>query len=61
VASLESEALDLPLNASIPLVWRSGVCAQLRIRGSCPARRGQVVISSSLSRSLALSHPWRIG
>ena len=61
VASLEAEALDLPQDASIPLVWRSGVCAQLRIRGSCPARRGQVVISSSLSSSLALSHPWRIG
>lgn len=61
VESLETEALDVPLNASIPLVWRSGVCAQLRIRGSCPAHRGQIVISSSLSSSLALSHPWRIG
>jgi putative ABC transport system permease protein len=61
VESLETEALDVPLNASIPLVWRSGVCAQLRIRGSCPAHRGQIVISSSLSGSLALSHPWRIG
>ena len=61
VESLETQALDVPLNASIPLVWRSGVCAQLRIRGSCPAHRGQIVISSSLSGSLALSHPWRIG
>jgi putative ABC transport system permease protein len=61
VESLETQALDVPLNASIPLVWRSGVCAQLRIRGSCPAHRGQIVISSSLSSSLALSHPWRIG
>jgi putative ABC transport system permease protein len=61
VASLETLAVDVPLDASIPLVWRSGVCAQLRIRGSCPARRGQVVISSSLSHSLALAHPWRIG
>ncbi len=61
VESLETQAVDIPLNASIPLVWRSGVCAQLRIRGSCPAHRGQIVISSSLSSSLALSHPWRIG
>jgi hypothetical protein len=61
VESLETQAVDVPLNASIPLVWRSGVCAQLRIRGSCPAHRGQIVISSSLSRTLALSHPWRIG
>jgi len=61
VESLEALAVDIRLDASIPLVWRSGVCAQLRIRGSCPTRRGQVVISSSLSRSLALPHPWRIG
>ena len=61
VQALEAQAVDIPLDASIPLVWRSGVCAQLRIRGSCPARRGQVLISSSLSRTLALPHPWRIG
>jgi hypothetical protein len=61
VGALEANALDLRLNASIPLVWRSGVCAQLRIRGSCPARGGEVVISNSLSSSLALHHPWRIG
>jgi putative ABC transport system permease protein len=61
VESLETQAVDIPQDASIPLVWRSGVCAQLRIRGHCPARRGQVLISSSLSSSLALPHPWRIG
>ena len=61
VVSLEAQAVDVPLNASILLVWRSGVCAQLRIQGSCPTRRGQIVISNSLSHSLALSHPWRIG
>lgn len=61
VQALEAQAVDIPLDASIPLVWRSGVCAQLRIRGSCPARRGQVLISSSLSRTLSLPHPWRIG
>ena len=46
VESLETLAVDIPQNASIGLVWRSGVCAQLRIRGRCPARRGQVLISS---------------
>jgi hypothetical protein len=61
VEALETNALDIRRNATIPLVWRSGVCAQLRIRGSCPAHRNEVVISSSLSSSLALHHPWRIG
>jgi hypothetical protein len=61
VESLEALAVDVRLDASFLLVWRSGACEQLRIRGSCPTRRGQVVISSSLSHSLNLRHPWRIG
>ena len=43
--------------ASIPLVWRSGVCAQLRITGRCPAARGQVL----LSRRMAALTGWHIG
>jgi putative ABC transport system permease protein len=44
-------------NGSVPLVWRSGVCTQLRIRGACPVTRGQVIVSSTLA---ALSR-WHIG
>jgi putative ABC transport system permease protein len=36
-------------NTSIPLAWRTGVCAQLRIRGACPAAPGQVIVSSPLA------------
>jgi putative ABC transport system permease protein len=61
VEALETNALDIRRNATIPLVWRGGVCAQLQIRGSCPVHRNEVVISNSLSSSLALHHPWRIG
>ena len=43
--------------ASVPLVWRSGVCSQLRITGTCPAARNQVIVSSTLA---ALSR-WHIG
>ena len=44
-------------NASVPLVWRSGVCTQLRISGACPVTQGQVIVSSTLA---ALSR-WHIG
>ena len=43
--------------AAIPLVWRSGVCAQLRISGRCPAARGQVL----LSRRMAVLTGWHLG
>lgn len=43
---------------TLPLVWRTGVCAHLRfVAGRCPAGAGQVAISSSLA---ALNH-WHIG
>ncbi len=42
---------------SIPLVWRTGVCGQLRLRGRCPAAQNQVVVSSRLA---GLTH-WGIG
>ena len=41
----------------IPLVWRSGVCDQLRISGRCPAARGQVLVSR---RTAALTG-WHLG
>ena len=43
--------------SAIPLVWRSGVCAQLRISGRCPAARGQVLIS----RRMAALTGWHLG
>jgi putative ABC transport system permease protein len=47
-----SEAVPLPLyQASIGLVWRSGVCAHLRIDGRCPATAGQIVISRATARA----------
>jgi putative ABC transport system permease protein len=61
VEALQANAVDVPLNATIPLVWRTGFCAQLKIRGTCPTQRGQVVISSSLSGALAVHHRWQIG
>jgi putative ABC transport system permease protein len=61
IEALAADAVDVPLNVTIPLVWRSGFCAHLRIRGSCPTRAGQIVISSSLSGALALHHPWQPG
>jgi putative ABC transport system permease protein len=43
--------------ASVPLVWRSDLCAHLRIDGACPAARGQVIVS----RDTAASVGWHIG
>ena len=42
---------------SVPLVWRSDVCAHLRISGACPAARGQVIVS----RTTAVVTGWHIG
>jgi putative ABC transport system permease protein len=42
---------------SVPLVWRSDVCAHLRIDGACPAARGQVIVS----RATAAVTGWHIG
>ncbi len=44
-------------NASVPLVWRSGVCAQLRISGRCPTARDQVLVS----RRMAALTGWHLG
>ena len=43
--------------ASIPLIWRTAVCAHLRIDGTCPAAQGQIIIS----QSTAAVTGWRIG
>ena len=41
----------------MPLIWRSDVCAHLRLAGRCPARRGEVLVSQ---RMAALSG-WHAG
>ncbi|HEY0717156.1 MAG TPA: hypothetical protein VGD68_06030, partial [Streptosporangiaceae bacterium] len=57
IDSLEA-ALPLPQDStSIPLVWRTSVCAHLRIDGTCPTAGGQVVIS----RQTAALTGWRRG
>src|SRR6201994_3601181 len=57
---VDSLAQSLPLPAfqtTIPLIWRSGVCAHLRIDGRCPVTGGQAVIS----RSTAQVTGWHVG
>ncbi|HEY2279493.1 MAG TPA: FtsX-like permease family protein [Streptosporangiaceae bacterium] len=57
VYSLEG-TLPLPqYNTSVALVWRTSVCAHLRIDGKCPATAGQVVVSRSTAQ---LAH-WHVG
>src|ERR1700761_4921793 len=57
VYSLEG-TLPLPqYNTSVALVWRTSVCAHLRIDGKCPATAGQVLVSQSTAK---LAH-WHVG
>ena len=57
IEALEGTGQYAPLGQSIPVVWRSGVCAHLILRGSCPTAPGQVVASASL----AAADGWRPG
>jgi hypothetical protein len=41
--------------ATIPLAYRDGFCPQVRLRGTCPTRPGEVAISSDAARRLSLS------
>jgi hypothetical protein len=54
IEALESAAFDEAERQSIPLVWRSNVCAHLAIEGSCPVRRGEVISSRSLADAFGL-------
>ncbi|HEY2315855.1 MAG TPA: ABC transporter permease [Streptosporangiaceae bacterium] len=38
----------------IPVDWRAGACAHLKIHGSCPAGANQVIASQSLARQYSL-------
>ena len=44
-------------STAVPLIWRSGVCAQLRISGHCPAARGQVLVSHRMAALIG----WHLG
>lgn len=57
VYSVETSVPFPQYRASIPLVWRSGMCGQLRIAGACPASSGQVLVS----RRLATGAGWHVG
>lgn len=57
VEALESSAEDHLQNEDLPIVWRSGVCSHLVVRGACPTRAGDILISSSLVRA----NGWSIG
>jgi hypothetical protein len=41
----------------LPVDWRSGVCVQLQIRGSCPTAANQVIASQPMARTFS----WHIG
>jgi hypothetical protein len=57
VYSLEG-TLPLPqYNTSVALVWRTSVCAHLRIDGKCPATAGQVLVSQSTAKLAR----WHVG
>jgi putative ABC transport system permease protein len=58
VDALEATAFFPALGENLPLVWRTEVCAHLRLRaGHCPAANGDVAISTSLA---AVNH-WHLG
>jgi hypothetical protein len=57
VYSVETALAFPQYSTSVPLIWRSSVCAHLRVRGACPSVRGQVVVS----RRMAAVIGWHIG
>ena len=57
VYSVETALAFPQYQTSVPLVWRTSVCAHLQVRGACPAARGQVIVS----RPMAAVTGWRIG
>ncbi len=57
IASIEMTVVSGQGQIEIPLVWRSGECAHLRISGRCPSALNEVVISSSLAKT----NGWHVG
>ena len=57
VYAVETSMFYPQYDTSVPLVWRSRVCAQLRISGRCPTARGQVLVS----HRMAVLTGWHLG
>lgn len=57
VESIGGQGDDVAISQTFPLVWRSGFCAHLVIRGTCPAAAHQVIISTSAAHISG----WRVG
>ncbi|MGI8449354.1 MAG: hypothetical protein ACR2MP_19690, partial [Streptosporangiaceae bacterium] len=57
VYAVETSMFYPQYDTSVPLIWRSGVCAQLRISGRCPTARGQVLVS----HRMAVLTGWHLG
>lgn len=57
VESIEGTGFYRPEANSFVLAWRTGMCAHLRIRGSCPRTANQVIVSGAMARLAG----WRVG
>ena len=57
IQALEATAVEPHTQQTLGLVWRTGVCSHLQVRGSCPKAASQVIVS----QSLASAEGWRIG
>jgi putative ABC transport system permease protein len=58
IRAMEHQVFFRDLLETVGLVWRSDVCAHLRLRtGRCPTQRNDVIVSSSL----AADNHWRVG
>ncbi|HEY5988544.1 MAG TPA: FtsX-like permease family protein [Streptosporangiaceae bacterium] len=57
VTSIEGTGFYRPEGLGFVLAWRTGMCAHLRIRGTCPSAAQQVIVSEPMARLLG----WHIG
>ncbi|HEX4658807.1 MAG TPA: ABC transporter permease [Streptosporangiaceae bacterium] len=54
IADLEGTGVWSTSQTTIPVDWRTGICAHLRISGSCPTEAGQVIASQTVARRYSL-------
>ena len=52
--AIEATVIDPDTNSGTTLVWRSNVCAHLRIQGGCPTAKDQIIISQSFASTTGL-------
>lgn len=57
IEDLEASGVYKKLQHPVAVDWRSGVCAHLQIRGSCPKAAGQVIAS----QPMAQRYSWHVG